>query len=239
MDPVRNEQFGKHLEDLIATLKYSTDEFVPLLYLNIRSLIGKYHELEFRIGECVRLPIVCMTETWITGFQNTVFPCWSNFSIYRLDRVGKKGGGCAILIPLEFPSHQVDEPICVEMYEILVVEVMLTGKVRIILVYRPPNAPNPVDAELALCDKLQSLIVPGEATIILGDFNYPEIDWETKLTIGSLHNQVEFLNFVLVNGFDQLVDQPTRAQNTLDLILSNEDNLVQNVEIEASPSSWM
>ena len=66
-------------------------------------------------------------------------------------------------------------------------------------------------------------------TLILGDFNYRDIDWENN--VGSSSDSEEFINVVNDNFLKQLVNQPTRDNNILDLILTNKENLVCDLEI--------
>ena len=54
---------------------------------------------------------------------------------------------------------------------------------------------------------------------IAGDLNLPCIDWNFNTNGSSLSNI--FLDFILEFGFTQLVDFPTRGQNTLDVFLTN------------------
>ena len=64
--------------------------------------------------------------------------------------------------------------------------------------------------------------------IILGDFNYPNIDWSTlsgyNLYIFSFCDLIFDLNLV------QLIKTLTHtAGNTLDLLLTNNDSVIQNI----------
>ena len=55
--------------------------------------------------------------------------------------------------------------------------------------------------------------------IILGDFNFPSINWQTLL--GTSEASSLFCDFVYNNNLDQLVTEPTHVKgNILDLILS-------------------
>jgi hypothetical protein len=58
--------------------------------------------------------------------------------------------------------------------------------------------------------------------VIGGDFNLPDINWEEQTIINRQYpiktNQT-FLEIVADNGLEQIVDFPTRKDNTLDLML--------------------
>ena len=70
--------------------------------------------------------------------------------------------------------------------------------------------------------------------IICGDFNLPGWDWRTR-TI-KLNTKYPYLHSLFGNllddtGLTQIVDIPTRKDNTLDLIITNLPNQVQRVEV--------
>ena len=63
-----------------------------------------------------------------------------------------------------------------------------------------------------------------------GDFNYPGINW--NLLRASTPSSQLFLDTVLDCYLVQVVDKPTRGENILDLILTSNEALVGNVNIE-------
>ncbi|KAI8494635.1 hypothetical protein Bbelb_278610 [Branchiostoma belcheri] len=70
--------------------------------------------------------------------------------------------------------------------------------------------------------------------LIGGDFNLPGWDWSSTTLKPStpypgLHQ--DFLDILQDNGLEQLVKEPTREDNTLDLLVTNNPNLVPRVEI--------
>jgi len=60
--------------------------------------------------------------------------------------------------------------------------------------------------------------------LVVHDFNIPKINWN----VGSSGDSIGklFLDFVTTNSFLQFVNFPTRANNTLDLILANDQQVV-------------
>ena len=74
---------------------------------------------------------------------------------------------------------------------------------------------------------------PNAHVLIGGDFNFPGFEWETetlkpKATAVGQHR--EFLELIRDHGLEQMVTEPTRLNNTLDLILTNTPGLVPRVE---------
>ena len=65
---------------------------------------------------------------------------------------------------------------------------------------------------------------------MLGDLNLPKIDWlYLAAQNDGIHNLLLY-QFVS-NGFTQLVTDPTRADNILDIILTNESTIISKVSV--------
>ena len=91
------------------------------------------------------------------------------------------------------------------------------------LVYRPPRSRN-VNTE-ELCKLFEN---SGENSIIIGDFNFPTINWN-ELTAD--RNCETFLQSTIDNNFEQLIHFPTHIRgNILDLVFTNRPENVLNVE---------
>jgi hypothetical protein len=67
--------------------------------------------------------------------------------------------------------------------------------------------------------------------ILSGDFNLSSIDWETNQAINS--KSVEIANN---NAFIQMVTEPTRGNNILDLLFTTNPALVEHIEIHPGMS---
>lgn len=87
------------------------------------------------------------------------------------------------------------------------------------------NSPNSSDEEVA---ELLRLInnIGNKNVLLMGDFNYPNIDWNTLNTDsrGSL-----FLEATLDSFLTQHVHFPTRGDNTLDLVFTCEESNVEDM----------
>jgi len=70
--------------------------------------------------------------------------------------------------------------------------------------------------------------VKNQRVVILGDFNYPEINWSESDTLDAAH---PFIESIGNNFLFQLVQEPTRGQNFLDLVLSSDDSIVQTLQV--------
>ena len=111
-------------------------------------------------------------------------------------------------------------------YEIVGAEVRGSEpKVQVFVCYRPPK--HPLDADLTLYETLSALVWE-KISVLARDFNCSWVDWETDLAVGKgLH----LLDFKHDNFLSQMVLEPTRGANMLDLIFCSEDDLVSNVVV--------
>ena len=68
--------------------------------------------------------------------------------------------------------------------------------------------------------------------VIGGDFNLPGWDWRSKTLKKNNHPTIhrEFRDNILELGFEQMIQNPTRGENFLDLFLINNPNLVPRTE---------
>ncbi|MCP4653195.1 MAG: hypothetical protein GY858_07420, partial [Candidatus Omnitrophica bacterium] len=135
----------------------------------------------------------------------------------------------AILIPTVYPVFAPLNPVSLPEFEVVWAQVLLFRSwVRFGVVYRPP-----VHSELmpaCLIDYLTSVLDLSIPTILVGDFNYPDIDWISGKASAS-NGQRLFFHFTITAGLDQLIRFPTRNDKILDLVFVTEPNLVQCLEL--------
>ena len=99
--------------------------------------------------------------------------------------------------------------------------------------YRPDKSDEKSLAGLrASLDKASG--IQNSMLLIGGDFNAPGIDWRTislkpKCPYPQLHN--ELLSILNDNGLEQMITEPTRLENTLDLIITNQPQLIPKTEV--------
>lgn len=67
----------------------------------------------------------------------------------------------------------------------------------------------------------------------MGDFNLNKIKWNTlpKNTFATSSEEHTFLQFIKNLKLKQFVCEPTRGENYLDLVLSNDSKLASNVQV--------
>ena len=171
-----------------------------------------------------------------------------NFDIHNLDMTEitseVSGGGGSIIYVKDTLSCDLAQPFCNKAPDSLAIEVECSiGKLCIACVYRSPNLNSLLNNLLLSCIKDICKESNPYETILFGDFNLPDISWET----GSLKNhstatndknllqQLEFmdafnelgLNWSLVNEITRhRMVQGVLQQSLLDQVLFTNDALV-------------
>ena len=104
--------------------------------------------------------------------------------------------------------------------------------------YRPP------DPDLCWMDKfktyLQTICDLYENIVIAGDFNLPNIHWETMENTTGV-NELFFVHAQLLNDhyLSQLNNTPTRANNFLDLVITNVPDHVSLTQIMSPEETFV
>ena len=171
--------------------------------------------------------IVGITETWLSSniFDNEILPI--NYTIYRNDH-GSRGGGVLLAVQDNIVSKVLPSPTNIEM---LTVEVELPQTLVLCIVYLPPNS------NVSLIQSLSSYLYQFQQSsniVLLGDFNLPDIDWDTLC--GSTIAAEAFCDTCFENNLSQLISCSTHIHgNTLDLILTNNDDLIDSISAAFQP----
>jgi hypothetical protein len=155
----------------------------------------------------------------------------SQYSVIRHDRLERKGGGVAIFYKNFLKIHNIQFVKEWSAIEALVCDIKFTTAEtsRFILCYRPPNYN--LEDSFMLCQLLQTFSrVPGSCNII-GDFNLPELNFDSLNIPGNAIDAL-FYESLHDSGFNQLVFEPTRNDNVLDLIFSSDIMFIHNIVID-------
>ena len=90
------------------------------------------------------------------------------------------------------------------------------------VVYRRPGISEKEDNDLHLTIGLAANLV------LIGDFNYPNIKWGSRRTDKA---GAKFLELIDDCYLHQLVTEPTRYDNILDLVFSSEADMIEDVDV--------
>ena len=90
-----------------------------------------------------------------------------------------------------------------------------------------------LDENKVFVDFLRDKLSMVEKFVIIGDLNYPGIDWFSYLSNSRnlVGEENEFLSFVNENNLVQKVHQPTRELNILDLCLTTNEEIISELEV--------
>jgi len=173
--------------------------------------------------------ILGIAESWThSGIDNAEIE-FVGYAVFRKDRVSKdknRGGGVLLYIRDTLVAEQLDT----EQQGGETVWVKIGGGVSEHIVlgvcYKSPTANREeVDdlyKEIRKYSQFRNLV-------LMGDFNFGEIDWVNNL--GGSRGGQEFIDLVGDCFLTQKVMMPTRGSSILDLVLCTEPDMVDNIEV--------
>ena len=179
--------------------------------------------------------IIVGTETWLSPdiSNNEVISAEWNYNIYRKDRPDSYGG-VMIAISKQINSHEITalQTNC----ELLWTQVAIGNRNKLYIgaYYRPHvGDQNSIDELNLSLQKLNETTKDVEIWLI-GDFNAPCINWEsmslfTNRTHVTAHSSL--IDVMQEHGLEQIVNQPTRHQNILDLFFLNHPSVKHTIDI--------
>ena len=97
-----------------------------------------------------------------------------------------------------------------------------------LLAYRPPDSTN--DTNQLLISAVDWLANDSVRVCIVGDLNLPAFNWEQFLYMSSKLYDL-FADFISSHGLSQIVDQPTRGNSILDVVLCSDVLCCDDVEV--------
>lgn len=197
------------------------------LYFNARSIMNKIDELELYLTQ-EKPDLLGITETWTYEDVQDSEICVEGYTLLRKDRaIGDKirGGGVALYIKNEISVTARDDLTEANFPESIWCNIEIGGEKTLVGVcYRPPS-------NNKICDDAMYKLVTRasrEHVLIMGDFNFPELDWAKSETLDDSHPFIECVND---NFLFQGVIECTRSSNILDLVLTSEENMIDNVSV--------
>ena len=206
---------------------------------NAQSLKNKLNDLHYFLN-INSYSIACVSETWLNNSVNdSILTDGTDYSVFRHDRCNSvtRGGGVCIFYHNTLTISEVSIPDSFSHVEICAADLKLTSHdqpLRIFTCYRPPSSskrhPNDLAYIQDLCNCIELLLPKTGTILICGDLNFPSIDWSFNCSINCCSYTCTgiFLNFVYKHGLVQLVKEPTRFNNVLDIILTNDATSVIN-----------
>ena len=200
------------------------------LYFNAQSLASKLDELSASV--VINNPdIIIITETWCNfNIADSILTINGyfiepNLRIDRLDTANGIGGGILVYLRTGLKVLCLDNKSDFNQFcQFKLISNNASETLTFTVIYRSPNSSKQNTEKL--CDIINCL--SGEKNIIIGDFNFPLVDWT--------HNLVDskgrlFLETLESNFLHHMVDFPTHVRgNILDLVIVNNPADVINLE---------
>ena len=176
--------------------------------------------------------IICLVETYLNLSDVDALILFNviGYTLFRLDRQIHAGGVLIlcknILNPLRI---YYSTPLNVE-YICLDIDICSKNKIRIICIYRPPSTD--IVNHQEICDLISSLCTIRYPSILLGDFNLPLINWDNISCPNYPTCYNKFIECITDNSLAQYINFPTRLNNILDLLFTNDKLLLSNISKE-------
>ena len=102
--------------------------------------------------------------------DNEILPC--NYVVYCKDR-SSRGGGVLIAVSINIPSNQINSTLFSSV-EFLAVNISVKPSLLFCCVYNPPNSSS---ADVFNLSQAILSISDHQNIVLVGDFNFAEIDW--------------------------------------------------------------
>ena len=219
---------------------------------NIQCLVSQKQKTKIDfLAECAQsesVDIIALTETWLRDAIDNKEINMPGYSIFRCDRMCKlnpnfpHGGAlCYIKDNLVVDNlNKFSNGKC----EVLALTIPMLS-LSLFILYRPPKtSPDIFQEAIDFCQGIINDLPNDQLLAIMGDFNFPKevITW-TQSEYGGMVGHVHGINSddtksanVMINFMNDIasvqhVMSPTRGANTLDLFFTNDNQLVDSVEI--------
>ena len=222
-----------------------------MLFLNIQGLLRgkpKQKKMDFlrEIAETEKPAIMVATESHLDSNIDDAEIAIPKYSVYRSDRLNRIQGGVVIYVR---SPYIVDEKLMTKfsngVCELLILKIKEIN-LSIVCVYRPPDT---TQTEFSECiNTIENYFKDKtlqENIIILGDFNLPHLKWnvcDTKVipnieSGGPISEQIDAARLLELTESlfcQQTITKATRINNVLDLIFTNNEDLISDITISDS-----
>ena len=196
------------------------------LCINFQSARKKCKDIATLV-ETVCPDVVLGTETWLSSdiSSSEIFDGSLGYDIHRNDRTDNLHGGVLIAAKKDLELHDVK---CSKDVELIsgTIGVSKQKKMVISAIYRPPSKTDKEYLRKSYSEISNHRATSKKSVFILGGvFNVPDISLKDNTITGSKHYprrvSQTYLDVASDLGLEQMVDFPTRGDNTLDLIFTS------------------
>ncbi len=182
--------------------------------------------------------IISLTETHLTEEIREAEISIPNFVPYRTDRPKeKKKGGVITYVDSHFAARtkvlHSESNLYTESQVLYIKDIDWVY----INIYRPPACPTNkfIDQLTKIREVISSLPPPMPTIMLTDDLYFPLIDWKLESVYGGaadMRTQAEaILHFAEEFCLNQVINTPTRGNNILDIIMTNNDDILHNITV--------
>ena len=200
------------------------------------------HELKYRLGLSSKSPdIIAITETKPKNSRHPITEPEihiAGFETYHSNLSNVKGRGICVYVRSGLQATELATDNRFDEHTTLMIRLKGGDNLLLSVIYRSPNSNSENNNHLLdHFDHINSL----NAThiLIMGDFNYPNINWTTGDVTGPEGNPAQHLLDKIQECFwSQKVDQPTRKRgqdlpSLLDLVITNNEDHIEEIIYES------
>ena len=218
---------------------------IPCFYMNAHQFKRKFPEF------CVRIQneqpmLIAITEVKPKHSIDKLFP--AEFSIEHIgdydsllhrNITNDTGRGLLIYAHKSLKAKEVE--MLTDFQESLFAEIKLnnTDKLLVGCIYRSESGSDDNNNKLRLLIR-EAVSKKYSHVLLMGDFNYPDIDWTnwTTKSESTESQEFKFIECIRDSFLFQHITNPTRVRgsdtpNVLDLIFTNESNMASNIEYQS------
>jgi len=210
--------------------KIISDNKVKMLVLNARSMVKIEKRLELEAYVKINgYKVIAITESWATSDISTTELGMEGFVLFRKDRSEVKdgrGGGVILYVSEELTCTAADKLNSIKCEAVWVeLQDKLSGSVTVGVCYR-----SPVASEQEVQEMFRAVTEASKGRcLIVGDFNYPTINWQSFES--ATREDEKFVDLLQDNFLFQHVHTATRDKNILDLVISSEISMVDDLRV--------
>ena len=214
------------------------------MYLNADTLTNKLSELAFLLKEN-KPDIVGVCEVLPKNFKNDIHPEYFKMegytietNIHKLNETNVRG--CIMYIKEGIDYKRLDINIGQKQFdEHIIIVINLSGNDKLLCSTMYRRGESPDDNNEALLKTLKHITndMKFSHLVAMGDFNIKKIDWSNQSCLSQDTNDYSnrFLECIRDSYLFQHITEPTRQRgndkpSTLDLVFSNEENMVNNIK---------
>lgn len=214
--------------------------FIKFYLLNVQGLHPRSNQNKLKFIEDTlineNISFFILTETHLNDNFLDAEIRIKDYTIFRSDRVNRSHGGVALYIRNDSAAYT--DVLCRFSNGTTDLLVLYLKNINLVIfiVYRPPKTQCHLFNDVI--KKIKEILnnPPSKHTdfIIAGDFNFPGILWpNATIHTSNAEDKVQgndLINMVNDHLLTQIVDKPTRESNILDLIFSNNPDMVHSIE---------